>query len=154
MSVLITRVMPRRWASSVASVLLPTPLAKTLDEDVALQVAELLACDLVQVGEGEGRRPAAPQAPLHGGRHAVGLLGRQAGRHERLRHEAFAERRLVALVDQPHVTVVEHRQTSPTGPPPEPSAGRPRPAGAGCGARRSGGRRDPHTTPGACLVYT
>ena len=85
------------------------PLAEALDEDVALRRPELVARDLVQVGEGEGRRPAAPQAPLHGGRHVVGALGRQPGRHERLRHEALAERRLVALVDERDVVVLRHR---------------------------------------------
>ena len=70
------------------------PLAEALDEDVALLGPELVARDLLQVGEGEGRRPAAPQAPLHGGRHVVRALGRQPGRHERLRHQALAERRL------------------------------------------------------------
>ena len=88
--------------------------------------------------------PAAPQAPLHGGRHAVGALRRQPGGHERLRHEALAERRESPSSMSGMSRVVDHGHSAAAGPVAAchslraANARRPAPPG---GRRRRRGRR-------------
>ena len=154
-----TRVMPRRWASWVASVLLPTPVvpptrmtsgwarrvrfchlrkrAMVSLPSASPSAAVAISCEALQ-GD---RALAAVVQPLADRRgDLVGALGRQAGGHERLRHEALGVGQRRVARDDHHLDVVAHARITPAAP-----------ARAVAGAVVRSGLRAPRSAPSAAV---